>query len=68
MINGTTKFRVRVEKMWRGYWSFGICLSHNDDETYIFINIFKWNVAIGKLYEDGFFGTDEWEEGESDDR
>lgn len=62
MPNRKIKFRVKVEKMWKGWWSFGICLSHSDDETYLFINLFKWNVAIGKLCEDGWFGADEWDE------
>ena len=48
--------------MWEGWWSFGICLSHSDDETYILINLFKWSVSIGKLYDDTEFefDADEW--------
>lgn len=62
MLNKKTKFRVKVEKMWKGQWSFGACLSHGDDETYILINLFKWSVSIGKLHGDVEFefDADEW--------
>lgn len=62
MFKKTTKFRVKIDKTWEGCWSFGICLSHMNDETYIFINLFKWTISIGKLYGDVEFefDADEW--------
>lgn len=49
MNNGKMKFGIKVYKHMKGMWSFGICLSHDIDEMYIFINFFKWNISIGKL-------------------
>ena len=56
MIEGKLKFGVVVEKVWEGSWSFGMCLSHSfDGQTYLFINLFKWTISIGKVmvYEEG---------------
>lgn len=47
-----TKFRVKVDKHSDGLWSFGACLSHFYDETYLYINLFKYTVSIGFLYKD----------------
>jgi hypothetical protein len=33
-------------------WSFCIGLYHFVDETYLYINFFKWTISIGLLYED----------------
>ena len=50
-MNNKTRFQIVVDKHPEGLWSFGICLSHCVDETYIFINIFKLSISIGKLYK-----------------
>lgn len=47
--NDNLGFGIRVNDMFEGAWSFGICLSHVIDETYIFINIFNKSIAIGWL-------------------
>lgn len=44
------KYGISIEKITTG-WSFGICLSHSCGETYIFINLFKIFIAIGKIYK-----------------
>ena len=44
------KFGIKIDKVWKGAWSFGICLSHGFGETYIFINLFKWSISIGLLF------------------
>lgn len=43
------KYKVQVDKMNENQWSFGVCLSHEEDETYLFINFYKWSISIGKL-------------------
>lgn len=43
---------VNIETMMDGQWSLGICLSHWIDETYLFINLFKWTITIGKIAKD----------------
>ena len=45
----TSKFQIKVDPMWSGEWSFGMCLSHKKGETYIYINLFKWTILIGWL-------------------
>lgn len=45
-----TRFGIEVQRHHKGMWSFGICLSHWDDETYIYINLFKVSLSIGRLY------------------
>lgn len=45
------KFGVQIEKICGDQWSFGICLSHWEDETYLYINLFKRTVTIGRFYK-----------------
>ena len=50
MNNRKLKYGISIEKISIG-WSFGICLSHLYEETYIFINLFKISIAIGRIYK-----------------
>lgn len=50
--NGNTKFGIRAHKNFKNMWSFGIGLSHFGKETYLYIDLFKWSVSIGLLYEE----------------
>lgn len=54
MMNGNdkTKFGIKVDKHSDGLWSLGMCLSHFYDETYLYVNLFKWTVSIGFLYKE----------------
>ena len=47
-----TRFRVQIDKMHERQWSIGIALSHNLEETYFYLNLIKWHIAIGFLYTD----------------
>jgi hypothetical protein len=40
------EFKTHPERV----WSFGISLSHWEDETYLYISFFKWIILIGKFY------------------
>lgn len=51
-MNNNTKFGIKVDTMHEQSWSFGICLSHEFNETYVFINFFKWSISIGWLWKD----------------
>ena len=55
-----TKFQVLVDKHPKGLWSFGMFICHSNDETYIFINLFKISISIGKLYVDLQCDNDDW--------
>ena len=46
-----TKWGIIVDTMMDGMWSFGVCLSVAKPfgEAYIFINLFKWSISIGKV-------------------
>lgn len=51
------KWDIHIDKLYKNQWSFGFCISHQEEETYLFINLFKWSISIGKLlsnlFEDG---------------
>lgn len=49
--NNKAKFQIKIDKQWKGMWSFGACLSHCGEETYLYVNLFKWSITIGFLYE-----------------
>ena len=46
------RFRIKTDKYPNDMWSFSIGLSHFTDETYLYVNLFRWSVSIGYLYED----------------
>lgn len=48
------KFTIQVDKMDKNVWSLGACITHDRDETYLFLALIKWSIAIGMLrvYED----------------
>ena len=41
---------IEISKMEKGQWSFGVCFSHYFDETYLYINLIKWTITIGKFW------------------
>lgn len=43
-------FGVNVDKIEEGF-SFGMCLSYEkySGEIYLYINLFKWSISIGRL-------------------
>ena len=43
------KFGVTGYKLMKGRWSIGIAITHDEYETYLYINLVKWSVAIGIL-------------------
>lgn len=49
MFEEKLKWGFEIKKMYEGTWSFGICLSHSVEETYVYINLFKWTISIGKI-------------------
>lgn len=51
MIEGKLKFGIKVDKYEKDedMWSFGICLSHWLEETYIYANFWRYSISIGKF-------------------
>lgn len=43
------RFRIKAHKHTSGAWCFGVNLSHNYGETYIYISFFKWGLSIGYM-------------------
>lgn len=43
------KFGVTSNKLIKGQWSFGFAITHDEYETYLYINLIKWSIAIGIL-------------------
>lgn len=52
MGNYNTKFSIKTYKHPKGWWSFGVCISHVEKETYLYINLFRLCISIGFLYEE----------------
>ena len=48
-----SKWNIEVEKHTKDMWSFGVCLSHFADETYIYANFYIWTISIGKFRKFG---------------
>ena len=48
--NQNVKFNIRFDKRTDDMWSFGIGFSHFVKETYLWINLYKWQITIGFLY------------------
>ena len=46
-----TKFCIEIEKFDKDRWSFCLGLSHWEHETYLYINLFRWCITIGKIYK-----------------
>lgn len=44
------KWGIKVDRREDGMWSFGIALSHFVKETYLYINVYRWCISIGYLY------------------
>ena len=45
------KFGISIDKLSFNRWSFGIGLSHEFEETYLFVNFFKWSISIGFFHK-----------------
>lgn len=60
LFHHKTKFQIIIDKQPKRLWSFGICISHFNDETYIYINLFKLSISIGKLYVREKYDNDDW--------
>lgn len=60
-MSNKTEFGIKIDKMYKSWWSFGVCVSHTDTETYLFINFFKWSISIGWLDIDTASETEEEE-------
>lgn len=50
MNEGKLKFGISVDKICAGGWSFGIGLSHDPEQTYLYINLIKWTLCVGRIY------------------
>lgn len=53
LLDVKPKWNIDVEKHPKDMWSFGICLSHFVDETYIYANFYRWTISIGKFRKYG---------------
>ena len=44
------RFGVKIDRIWEDTWSLGICLTHWKNETYVYINLIRYSIAIGRMY------------------
>lgn len=47
--DNNVRWCIEKYKQFNGKWSIGIGLTHDDFDTYLFINLFKWAFAIGRM-------------------
>lgn len=50
-MSNKTKFGISISELSKGWWSFGIDISHEESEIYVSINLFKWSIDIGKFFK-----------------
>jgi hypothetical protein len=50
MDENKLRFGITFATMEKNMWSLGVALSHSYDETYLYINIFKLSISIGRFY------------------
>ena len=50
MSESKLRFGITCVPVDKGMWSFCIGLSHAWEETYIYINLFKISISIGRFY------------------
>lgn len=44
------KLGIHVDRYPEYMWSFGVCLSRYDKELYLNINVYRWNISIGRMH------------------
>lgn len=45
------RFIVNIYKQYPHEWSLGMNITHSwDNELYLLVHLFKWNIAIGYMY------------------
>lgn len=45
------KFYTRIYSFEDGTWSFGIGLSHSEDEIFLYFDFYRWRINVGYFYE-----------------
>ena len=50
-MSDTVRFGIKFDRMSANQWSIGLCISHWSKETYLYINLIKWSISIGFLYD-----------------
>lgn len=45
------RFRIHTQRIPQGSWSLCVGFSHQEPESYIFLNLFKIQIAIGLLLD-----------------
>lgn len=59
MSGSKAKFGTTIDTIAPGCWSIGVCFSHMEDETYLFINLLKWSITIGVFRQEAGKGEAE---------
>mgnify|MGYP001853110363 CR=1 FL=1 len=49
MNNVKSRFGICISHIPKESWFFGICIVHDCLETYLYINLIKWSISIGKI-------------------
>lgn len=52
------RFGLRIYRMSKHDWSMGFALTHSFNETYLYFNLIKFNIAIGFIVQDKLIEID----------
>jgi hypothetical protein len=55
LMDNVIEFCAKIYKH-SDWWSFGVYLIHQKDETYMCIDFYKWSINIGLMYSE----EDDW--------
>lgn len=51
MTETKLKWGIQIDKInFPFMWSVGACISHMGDETYLYINLIRWSISIGRIH------------------
>lgn len=54
-MSDKARFGFRIYRMSKKDWSLGVAFTHSFNETYLYLNLIKFNIVIGFLFQDKFF-------------
>lgn len=57
-MSDKARFGFRIYRMSKHDWSFGFAFTHSFNETYLYLNLIKFNIAIGFIVQDKLIEID----------
>lgn len=57
-MSDKARFGFRIYRMSKKDWSLGVAFTHSFNETYLYLNLIKFNIAIGFIVQDKIIEID----------